>query len=107
MRMFTPYHWIGSMSSEPIEILEQRLFYGDFSEAITYKNGKPITDADKLFECTMKNALEDANKIFDDINKRYPLYMKPLDIGQLDKNGFRWIQNEFAEKLTGETRGRE
>ena len=38
--------------------------------------------------------LKQANMIFKEIHSKYPLFMYPLRIGQLNSEGFRWLQHD-------------
>lgn len=88
-KLFLPNCAFGSACPEPIEILKKYIFYNDFSRAMESKN----LSVDLLYECIIENMLKQGNMIFDEIRSKYPLFMLPLRIGQLDSKGFRWIQH--------------
>jgi hypothetical protein len=48
----------------------------------------------KRYEHLIENCLKDGNKIFNEINQKYPLILKPLHIAKLNRNGFVWLQHE-------------
>ena len=48
----------------------------------------------KRYEYLIENCLKDGNKIFNEINQKYPLILKPLHIAKLNRDGFVWLQHE-------------
>jgi hypothetical protein len=88
-----PNSAIAFPSPEPMKMVRRYLQVNDFSD-IDFNSINPSLIPHKMYERLIKNFLKDGNKIFNEINQKYPLILKPLHIAKLNRDGFVWLQHE-------------
>ena len=80
-----------SATHEPRIILEDIIYDKEFNkESIQKLRDHPFIN--KRMNEIMDKMLRHATALFDDINRQYPAYVKPLRIGKLDKDGFKYLK---------------
>jgi hypothetical protein len=76
------------------ESAEMVMHYINEFNIINFGSTDPALWLQKRYELFIENCLKYGNEIFNEINQKYPLILKPLHIAKLNRDGFVWLQHE-------------